>query len=91
MGKLENKLFHPIWKISQTVYFCTSKTNPVPSSQPTDKPSVDKIGVNSATVSRLLWNEILKIRSHRLGVRTPGFHPGNRGSIPLGTAKKPNA
>ena len=25
-------------------------------------------------------------RSLRLGVRTPGFHPGNRGSIPLGTA-----
>ena len=24
----------------------------------------------------------------RLGVRTPGFHPGNRGSIPLGTANK---
>jgi signal transduction histidine kinase len=23
-------------------------------------------------------------RSHRLAVRTPGFHPGNRGSIPLG-------
>ena len=27
-----------------------------------------------------------KIWSLRLGVRTPGFHPGNRGSIPLGTA-----
>ena len=24
-------------------------------------------------------------RSVRLGVRTPGFHPGNRGSIPLRT------
>jgi hypothetical protein len=24
------------------------------------------------------------IWSHRLAVRTPGFHPGNRGSIPLG-------
>ncbi len=24
---------------------------------------------------------------HRLVVRTPGFHPGNRGSIPLGDAK----
>jgi hypothetical protein len=23
-------------------------------------------------------------RSHRLAARTPGFHPGNRGSIPLG-------
>ena len=23
-------------------------------------------------------------RSHRLAVRTPGSHPGNRGSIPLG-------
>ena len=27
-------------------------------------------------------------RSVRLGVRTPGFHPGNRGSIPLRTTKK---
>ena len=27
-----------------------------------------------------------KNRSLRLGGRTPGFHPGNRGSIPLGTA-----
>lgn len=26
-------------------------------------------------------------RSVRLGVRTPGFHPGNRGSIPLRTTK----
>ena len=25
--------------------------------------------------------------SVRLGVRTPGFHPGNRGSIPLRTTK----
>lgn len=25
--------------------------------------------------------------SHRLEVRTPGFHPGNRGSIPLGITK----
>ena len=24
----------------------------------------------------------------RLGVRTPGFHPGNRGSIPLRATKK---
>ena len=24
---------------------------------------------------------------HRLVVRTPGFHPGNRGSTPLGDAK----
>ena len=29
-----------------------------------------------------------EIWSLRLGVRTPGFHPGNRGSIPLGTATK---
>ena len=28
-----------------------------------------------------------KIRSHRLSVRTVGFHPTKRGSIPLGTAK----
>ena len=27
-----------------------------------------------------------KIRSHRLSVRTVGFHPTKRGSIPLGTA-----
>jgi hypothetical protein len=25
--------------------------------------------------------------SHRLAVRTSGFHPGNRGSIPLGTTE----
>jgi hypothetical protein len=25
---------------------------------------------------------------HRLGVRTPGFHPGNRGSIPRGATIK---
>ena len=25
---------------------------------------------------------------HRLTVRTPGFHPGNRGSIPLGVTTK---
>ena len=29
-----------------------------------------------------------KIRSHRLSVRTRGFHPRKRGSIPLGTAKR---
>lgn len=27
-----------------------------------------------------------KIRGHRLVVRTPGFHPGNRGSTPRGPA-----
>ncbi len=27
------------------------------------------------------------LRPHRLTVRTPGFHPGNRGSIPLGATK----
>lgn len=26
--------------------------------------------------------------SHRLAVRTPGSHPGNRGSIPLGITKR---
>ena len=30
---------------------------------------------------------ILIARSVRLGVRTPGFHPGNRGSNPLRTTK----
>ena len=28
-----------------------------------------------------------KLRPVRLGVRTPGFHPGNRGSIPLRATK----
>ena len=32
-------------------------------------------------------SDFFVLRSLRLGVRTPGFHPGNRGSIPLGTAK----
>ncbi len=27
-------------------------------------------------------------RPHRLVARTSGFHPGNRGSIPLGATKK---
>ena len=27
-------------------------------------------------------------RPHRLAVRTSGFHPGNRGSIPRGVTKK---
>jgi hypothetical protein len=27
-------------------------------------------------------------RPHRLTVRTPGFHPGNRGSIPLEVTKE---
>ena len=33
-----------------------------------------------------LHSEIL--RPVRLGVRTPGFHPGSRGSIPLRATKK---
>ena len=32
--------------------------------------------------------QIKKIRSVRLGVRTQGFHPCNRGSIPLRTTNK---
>jgi hypothetical protein len=32
----------------------------------------------------LIWRKW----SVRLGVRTPGFHPGNRGSIPLRTTIK---
>ena len=32
---------------------------------------------------------LLTIWSLRLVVRTSGFHPGNRGSIPLGTTKRP--
>lgn len=37
--------------------------------------------------SKRLLHNIIKW-SVRLGVRTPGFHPGNRGSIPLRTTKK---
>ena len=29
-----------------------------------------------------------EIRPHRLSVRTPGFHPGKRGSTPLGATNK---
>jgi hypothetical protein len=36
----------------------------------------------------ILNNISLRIWSHRLAVRTPGFHPGNRGSIPLGITTK---
>ena len=32
-------------------------------------------------------NELAIIRSHRLSVRTVGFHPTKRGSIPLGPPK----
>ena len=35
-----------------------------------------------------IWS-ICRKWSVRLGVRTPGFHPGNRGSIPLRTTMKP--
>ena len=31
---------------------------------------------------------LITIRPLRLMVRTPGFHPDNRGSIPLGVTKK---
>ncbi len=34
-----------------------------------------------AAVSLIFW-------PHRLTVRTPGFHPGNRGSIPREVTKK---
>ena len=40
----------------------------------------DKLVLPSAQQTH---NHILT-RSRRLTVRTPGFHPGNRGSIPLG-------
>src|SRR5210317_2035103 len=36
---------------------------------------------------QILYLHLQKIWSVRLGVRTPGFHPGNRGSIPLRTTK----
>jgi hypothetical protein len=32
-----------------------------------------------------IFTHQIPIWSHRLPVRTPGFHPGNRGSIPRGT------
>ena len=38
-------------------------------------------------IKNLIIFAIQKLRSVRLGVRTPGFHPGNRGSIPLRTTK----
>jgi hypothetical protein len=31
---------------------------------------------------------MVRVRSHRLTVRTPGFHPGNPGSIPGEITKK---
>jgi hypothetical protein len=31
---------------------------------------------------------LISTRRHRLVVRTPGFHPGNRGSIPRGATMK---
>ena len=42
----------------------------------------------SLQIKKIGQNFVLP-RSVRLGVRTPGFHPGNRGSIPLRTTTKP--
>ena len=42
------------------------------------------LGLPLAKIVVFCYNhlEIVAIRSHRLTVRTPGFHPGNPGSIP---------
>ena len=43
--------------------------------------------INNYLCTSIFDNRVLQnTRSVRLGVRTPGFHPGNRGSIPLRTA-----
>ncbi len=43
---------------------------------------------NSGTLYMQNFTKILHVkRPVRLTVRTPGFHPGNRGSIPLRAAK----
>src|SRR3989338_10208323 len=47
------------------------------------------VGFSRLASLPLLWYYLPdKPRSHRLAVRTPGFHPGNRGSIPLGITMK---
>lgn len=44
--------------------------------------------MNSGTLYMQNFTKILHVkRPVRLTVRTPGFHPGNRGSIPLRAAK----
>ena len=43
--------------------------------------------VLNLTILRFYFTKIL-YWSLRLVVRTSGFHPGNRGSIPLGTTRK---
>lgn len=35
-----------------------------------------------------MWYALPLLRRHRLTARTPGSHPGNRGSIPRGVTKK---
>ena len=40
-------------------------------------------------INNSFYNKRFSIRSLRLSVRTRGFHPRKRGSIPLGTAKMP--
>jgi hypothetical protein len=40
------------------------------------------------TLVILLMKAMTRLWSRRLTVRTPGFHPGNRGSIPLGITMK---
>jgi hypothetical protein len=52
--------------------------------------------VKRQNLSRKIWTKLLgndniflalNVWPHRLGVRTPGFHPGNRGSNPRGATK----
>ena len=47
-----------------------------------------KVGPSSGPTGHASMSVGIQTRSHRLTVRTLGFHPKNRGSIPLGTTKK---
>ena len=55
-------------------------------------PSLEKLIVllwlSCNILSRLVDFWVLLPWPHRLTVRTPGFHPGNRGSIPRGVTIK---
>ncbi len=64
--------FKKTWKSHSACYFCTK---------------LPIIFVGRKNNNNTFANQTCKkfIWSVRLGVRTPGFHPGNRGSIPLRT------
>ena len=51
---------------------------------------VDKtfLGTNRRAVARRL---AFRVRPHRLAVRTPAFHAGNTGSIPVGVTEAQSA